>query len=135
MMDLLEKILQVNEDAKGLSSLYKIYKGQEKGLDPDPVDLFNALYMMEELHKRYLRSFPADETYRRRLQEIQQAFKSRDTGKQIIALDNAVNQFHLRYTDLLHLIEEMEEKGVRVEPELLDLILDIGGVLERLGRL
>jgi len=142
MIRLLENLLRVDEDSAGLKSLYRIYRDQEKGLDPDSSDLFVALSMMKKYYKdylnwysdytdieRYKKELPVIQDYQKRLQEIQQAIRSRDVRKQMIVLDTAVNQWHIDYPVIAHLGMETEED------ELEDLSDKIAEILDRLGRL
>ena len=140
---LLENLLIINEDTAGLRSLHKIYVGQEKGLDPDPDDLFTALHMMEKYYQdflewyvhidpeRFKKELPVRRDYQKRLMEIQQALKSQDTGKQIIALDNAVNQWHIDYPVIAHLSMQAEDE----DDEGYSIVGKIADILDRLGRL
>jgi len=147
MLELLETLLKIDEDAQGLNSLYRIYKGQEKGLDPDPSDLFTALSMVKKYYKDYLdwyeeyadfevdvEHLPIQQAYKKRLQEIQQALKSKDINQQMIALDNAVNQWHMDFPVIVHL--GLEADGTEKEGfEFQNLADNIAKILDRLGRL
>jgi len=146
MIELLEKILQLNEDGAGIRALYKIYHGLERGIDPDKADLFTALDMMkgyyieyldwyEQVQRksdlfRYLREKPVRLAYTKRLEEIERALRSRDEKEMLVALDLAVDKWHIDFPAIYHI-----KMGIEDDPKLEKIVDDIEEILIRLGKL
>jgi hypothetical protein len=137
--ELFEKIFRLEESEKTIRTIYKIYKDHERRLDPDIVDLDIALEGMEEYYVEYMewwdhgygKEEPKElkKAYKVRYNEIVAALSSKDTKDKIIALDNAINQWHVDFPVIAHLSMETENE------ELVNLIYATGEILRRLGRL
>ena len=146
MIELLEKMLLLNEDEAGIRALYKIYHGIERGIDPEKSDVFTALDMMREYYieykhwyqkvlrrsdfKRYQKEMPVIQAYLKRLAEINAALVSGDEKEMLVALDSAVNQWHIDFPAIHHIGMEIED-----DLELERILGNIEEILSRLGRL
>lgn len=132
-----------------VQAIYKIYKDHERGLEPDLTDLDKALDGMYEYYKSYIewwgKSYGREEgrgtslklDYRKRLIEIIGALNSDSKRRKIIALDNAINQWHIDYPVIQHLSmaagDEFEmEEDVKQFRQMID---DTEELLIRLGKL
>ena len=143
---LFEKVFRLDENEKVIRTIYKIYKDEEKGFEPEVDDLDVALEGMEEYYSEYLdwwkkgygKREPAKlkRDYNKRYNEIVHALQSDSLKDKIIALDNAINQWHIDYPALVHLQMDAEEEAEEEDiTELSDIIDDIEEILRRLGRL
>lgn len=150
-MDIGEAIDRIREavDSSGIKALHKIYFTIEKGLEPREKDIFTALDMLEGYYsdflqyceewtkedepKQYKKELPVIQEYKKRLSEIRSALKSTNEKQMLIALDNAINQWHIDYPVILHL--QMEFEGHDDYDEMCDLTDNIEEILRRLGRL
>lgn len=142
---LLEKCLESLKESEvaspsGIQALYKVYHDVERNIDPDPVDIYTALYMMRDYYKEYLdwyshnsvritRDLPIHKAYIKRLSEIEIALDSGDPRESLVALDTAINQWHKDFPVIRHLSFEVEDN--RLE----DLLDSVAEILTRLGRL
>jgi len=102
--------------------------------------------MMNEYYKDYLKWYaevagverniedlPIRQDYQKRMWEVQKALKSTDTKEQMIALDNAINQWHRDYPVIAHF--GFAAAAEEDDPELVDLVNRIAEILNKLGRL
>ena len=157
MKQLIERLLKIQEtfDRRTIVAIGKVYKDHSRGLDPDPIQVETALLGLKNYYIEYIdwwaqgygrdESFKLKMAYTKRLEEIQDSLKSGDSKDQIIALDNAINQWHIDYPVIEHLRMSLEEMGDEefdnggIDPkefeELENLIEDTYSILQSLGRL
>jgi len=150
MDELLSRLVLVEGRlSTGIRALHKVYKDQERGLDPDSADVVEALDMLGQYYKEYLEWYdkykrkgnfaeymedlPIRTAYHKRWREIQDALKGR--VDQMIALDNAINQWHRDYPVIAHLSFQIDEDEEVDASELVSMIEDIEKILSALGRL
>ena len=137
--------VRLDESEKTLRTIYRIYKDQERGLDPEESDLDIALEGMEKYYRDYLdywkkgleKRTPAKlkQDFQKRYNEIVSAISSGSFKDKVIALDNGINQWHMDYPVLSHLGFEAELEDEEGISDTLDLTADIEDLLTRLGRL
>ena len=145
--ELFEKMFRLDENEKLIRTIYKIYKDHERGLDPDESDLDIALEGMEAYYREYIswwtkgygKAEPINlkKAYHDRHDEIVDALASKSRREKIIAVDNAINQWHVDYPVIGHLEMEAamdDEEGER-EEEMEQIVTDTMEILKRLGRL
>ena len=133
--ELFERIFRLDESEETIRAVYKVYKDHERGLDPEEVDLDVALRGLERYYVDYInwwergagRSDPGN---------LKKAYRDRLRDK-VIALDNAINQWHVDYPVIAHLEMELELEGDEdyLDQELMDAIENTTEILRRLGRL
>jgi len=138
--------LKESVDYSGVKALYKVYHDIERGIDPSPENVFEALYMMKGYYKGYLEWYDKYEqdkiedeeiykAYRKRLQEIQSAIIRKDPGEALVALDNAVNQWHRDFPALGHLVMDIDDPESRRGLQLDKWLEEVRQILTKLGRL
>jgi len=145
--ELFERIFRIDEGERTIRAIYRVYKDHERGTIPDTYDLYTALEGMKSYYSEYMewwdqgcgKTEPKElkKAYRDRYDEIVSALSSREVKDKIIALDNAINQWHMDYPVIAHL--EMKAGEVMddalLAPEIQKLFDDTYEILRRLGRL
>lgn len=156
---LLEKVLEVTkvtkvsdhaspfysapETRRGIKALLRVYKDHERGLDPDPADLDEALEMAEQYYSEFVYYWEwtgqekedlwfhrkgQEEEYEERLKEIKAALRSKDPRQKSIVLDTAINQWHTDTRVIAHLT-------LHGDPKIGHPARKVYNILDRLGRL
>jgi hypothetical protein len=137
----------MDESEKLIRTIYRIYKDHERKLDPEESDLDFALEGLEDYYVEYLewwdhgygKGEPKElkKAYKDRYNEIVAALSSKDAKGKIVALDNAINQWHMDFPVISHLgfeAEDEDEEQAR-EMGIMALVDDTSEILRRLGRL
>jgi ACT domain-containing protein len=125
---------------EGLRKLLRVYQYYEEGKEPNRLDVISSLEMLKSYYEEFVPWFKKIESrdekekllfshYEDRLNEIISALESGDKKEQIIALDNAINQWHIDYPVIAHLGMEAEDTEGAILSD------DIASILSRLGRL
>ena len=98
------------------SSFLKFYHDIERGYDPNKAVIFECLMTLKEFYEDYFLWYKKYKTpsqkqeewrilrdFSKRLREIKIALESNDVKKQIIAVDNGINQWHIDFPIVWHL--------------------------------
>jgi len=132
----------------GIKAIYRIYTAIERGRSPIEKDIFSALDTLEAYYSTFLKynddiqdeweaemykkELPVTNLWKNRLLEIRDALRSRNTDQMLIALDNAINQWHIDVHILQHL--EWEFEAHPKYEEMCTLLSSIQEILTRLGK-
>ncbi len=133
------------------SPFLKFYYDLRVGRDPDKGTLFDCLTTLKEYYEDYLRWYkkhrkPHEKQeewkvirdFATRLKEINSALASDDIKKQIIAVDNGINQWHIDYPVVYHMWMHADREGIAGGLESSEEQVDweeVQDLLTKLGKL
>ena len=127
------------------SSFLKFYNELGRGYDPDDAILFDCLTTLKEYYESYMKWYDRYPTqkkidvevvphFQKRLNEILIALQSDDKKKQIIAIDNGINQWHIDMPIIRHLQFGCDDGGDAFKPEEKGWV-EVEDLLIKLGRI
>lgn len=147
---LTELIRQILCEGKA-SSFLKFYSEIQRGYNPDKAVIWECLMTLRDYYRDYIGWYQAypnkqkedKEVYPffiKRLQEIEVALRSDDIKRQIIAVDNGINQWHIDYPVVYHLQMDAEahsDDEDMTSPENVEIAkwFEVGELLDKLGKL
>lgn len=119
----------------------KFYQAARYGIDPDPAIVFDCLlilkvYYIDYLHwyknvcdpKMFKKEVRVYNDFSKRLDQINIALDSDSLKRQIIAVDDGINQWHIDYPVIAHLEmeDEDEERSMNEWGDVVDILRALG---------